>query len=84
MFLRNLVMAIILALFFMCYLKALAEAAKEVNPNKQATLVISDIIKKVFLGSTLNVLLSLTGVLTFTPSNIFICTTMIIFANAVV
>lgn len=83
MFLRNLIMSITLAIFFMCYCKALADVAKKLPTEKQAVFVISDIFKKIFLGATLNILLTLLGFIPFSLSNVFICSVIVIFLDTV-
>lgn len=71
-------MAIILAVFFLVYLKTLADIAKKLIPDKQGLLVTSQIIKHIFYGTVLCVLLTLLGITTFTFSDIFICVCLII------
>ena len=76
-------MAFTLAIFFMCFLKALADAAKKIPESKQAVFVLSEIFKKLFLGTVLNILLALLGFIPFSLSNVFICMTIIIFIDSV-
>lgn len=79
MFLRNIAMAIILALFYCCYLGSLANAAKKVtSPEKQGGVIMIQIIKVIFYGVTLNTLLTLLGVTSFCFTDIFISTSLII------
>lgn len=79
----NFIMAIILALFFLVYLKALADIAKKLTPEKQGLLVTSQIIKHIFYGIVLCVLLTLLGITTFTFSDIFICVCLVILIQTI-
>ena len=79
MFLRNLIMAIMLALFYLNFMKGLAEIAKTV-PDERKPLVLSTIVAKcIFFGVVLNVLLTLLGITQFNFTDGFICTTIVIF-----
>lgn len=78
MFIRNLIMAIILALFYLSYFKALADFAKKLIPEKQGLLVTVQIIKTIFFGMALNVLLTLLGITSFNFTDIFICISLVI------
>lgn len=79
MFLRNAIMAIILAIFFLSFLKSLANIAKQLNPEKQGILVTAEIVKVIFFGSVLDVLLTLLGITSFNFTDIFICVCLVIF-----
>ena len=83
MFLRNIIMAIVLALFFLCYLSALAKAGKEVTEDKQGVLILTDLIKKIFLGSVLCTILTLLGLTSFCFGDTFICICIVIFLDTV-
>ena len=76
-------MAIILALFFLVYLKALADIAKKLLPDRQGLLVTLQLIKHIFYGMVLCVLLTLLGITTFTFSDIFICVCIIILLQVI-
>lgn len=78
MLIRNLIMAIILALLYLAYLKGLTIFAKKISPEKQAFLVGTQVIKTIFFGLVLNVLLSLIGLMSFNFADIFISITLII------
>lgn len=79
----NFVMAIILALFYLIYLKTLVEIAQKLSPDKQGILVISQIIKHIFCGIVLCVLLTLLGITTFCFSDIFICVSLVILIQTI-
>lgn len=76
-------MAIILAVFFLIYLKTLADIAKKLIPDRQGLLVTSQIIKHIFYGMVLCVLLTLLGITTFTFSDIFICVCLVILIQTI-
>lgn len=80
---RNFIMAIVLALFFLAYLKALADNAKKLMPEKQGLLITSQIIKHIFYGIVLCVLLTLLGITAFTFSDIFICVSLVILIQTI-
>ena len=79
----NFIMAIILALFFLIYLKTLAYITKKLIPEKQGILVTSQLIKHIFYGIVLCVLLTLLGITTFTFSDIFICVCLVILIQTI-
>ena len=79
MLLRNIVMAIILALFYLNFMKGLAEIGKTL-PDERKAIVLSTIVTKyIFFGIVLNVLLTLLGITQFNFTDGFICTTIVIF-----
>lgn len=80
---RNFIMEIILALFFLAYLKTLADIAKKLMPEKQGLLITSQIIKHIFYGIVLCVLLTLLGITTFCFSNIFISVSLVILIQTI-
>lgn len=74
----NFIMAVLIALFYLCYFKSLADAAKALAPDKQGKLIAIMVLKHIFLGVTLNILLVLLGLMHFTFNDIFICVSLII------
>ena len=74
----NFIMAVLISLFYLCYFKTLADAAKTLAPEKQGRLIAIMVIKHIFLGITLNILLVLFGLMHFTFNDIFICVSLII------
>lgn len=82
MFLRNLIMAIVLALFYLSFMKCLATIGKSI-PDKSKFKVLSTIVVKyIFFGIVLNILLTLLGLTEFTFADIFICITLVIFLQS--
>lgn len=79
----NFIMAIILAVFFLVYLKTLADIAKKLIPDRQGLLVTSQIIKHIFYGIVLCVLFTLLGITNFTFSDIFICVCLVILIQTI-
>lgn len=79
MFLRELIMAIILALFFLSFLYGLSKMAKTLSENRQGIIMATVIVKYIFFGLVLNVLLTLLGLTQFNLSDIFLCICLVIF-----
>ena len=79
MFLRNIVMAIILALFYLSFMKGLAEIGKTLPDERKAYVLGTIVVKYIFFGIVLNVLLTLLGITEFNFTDGFICTTIVIF-----
>lgn len=79
MFLRELIMAIILALFFLSFLYGLSKMAKTLSENRQGIIIATVIVKYIFFGLVLNVLLTLLGLTQFNLSDIFLCICLVIF-----
>ena len=81
--LRNFIMAIILALFYLNYFKSVADIAKKLVPDKQGIFTATMIIKHIFYGMVLCVLLTLLGITTFTFGDIFICVSIIVLLQVI-
>lgn len=79
MFLRNIVMAIILALFYLSFMKGLAEIGKTLPDERKAYVLGTIVVKYIFFGIVLNVLLTLLGITEFNFTDGFICTSVVIF-----
>lgn len=79
MFLRNLIMAIILALFYLNFMKGLAEIGKSLPDNRRFLVITTIVVKYIFFGIVLNVLLTLLGLTQFNFTDSFICTAIVIF-----
>ena len=79
MFLRELIMAIILALFFLSFLYGLSKMSKTLSENHQGIIMATVIVKYIFFGIVLNVLLTLLGLTQFNLSDIFLCICLVIF-----
>jgi hypothetical protein len=71
-------MALVMALFYLNYFKSIATITKELPPDKQAIFTITMIVKHIFYGMVLCVLLTLLGITSFTFGDIFICVSIII------
>lgn len=80
MFLRNFVMAIILALLYLVFFYTLSTAAKTIlkDSYKYKLFLAMEIIKTVFWGLCLCTLLTLLHLTNFTLSDIFLCISFII------
>lgn len=79
MFIRNLIMAIILALFYLRFFKGIAAHSKnleKLNPIAARLFPLIYIFLVSFNGLVLNVLLTLAHLTTFTFSDIFLCITV--------
>lgn len=79
MFLRNLIMAIVLALFYLSFMKCLAEIGKTLPDKRRAIVLSTIVIKYIFFGIVLDVILTLLGITQFNFTDGFICTTIVIF-----
>ena len=80
MFLRNLVMAIILALLYLVFFYTLSTAAKTIlkDSYKYKLFITMEITKTVFWGLCLCTILTLLHLTNFTLSDIFLCISFII------
>lgn len=78
------IMAIILAQFFLVYLKTLVDIAKKLMPDKQGIFVAAMIIKHIFYGMVLCVLLTLLGITSFCFSDVFICVCIVILSQVII
>ena len=83
MFLQNLLMAIILALFFLSFLHGLSKISKTISEKRQGIIAATVIVKYIFFGLVLNVLLTLLGLTEFNFSDIFLCICLVIFKETV-
>ena len=75
---KNFIMAIILALFYLKFLKGVAKATKDLektNPTAALLFPLIYVIMVAFNGLVLNVLLTLLHITSFTFSDIFLCIT---------
>ena len=79
MLLRNIIMAIILALFYLSFMKGLAKIADTLPDERKAIVLSTIVIKYIFFGIVLNVLLTLLGLTEFCFADCFICTSLLIF-----
>ena len=82
MLFKNIIMAIVLALFYLCVAKRIASKTAELkkkNPLSAAIFPIVYICVTVFYGTVLCVFLTLFHITSFTFSDIFLCTTAVIF-----
>lgn len=86
MLFRNIIMAIVLALFYLCVAKRIATVAaekKKVNPLSAAIFPIVYICVAAFYGTVLCVILTLFHLTSFTFSDVFLCTTAVIFHSQI-
>lgn len=75
---KNFIMAIVLALFYLKFLKGIAKASKNLektNPTAALIYPLIYIVLIAFNGLVLNVLLTLLHITSFTCSDIFLCIT---------
>lgn len=75
----NFIMAIVLALFYLSFLKGLAAIGKSIPDETKVKVLTTIVVKYIFFGIVLNILLTLLGLTTFTFADIFICITLVIF-----
>lgn len=78
MLFKNIIMAIILALFYLRFFKGIAKVSKDLeksNPKASAIFPLIYIITVSFNGLVLNVLLNLAHIASFTFGDIFLCIT---------
>lgn len=75
---RNFIMAVLVALFYLCYFKSIADVVNKINPKHKEFEISVIILKHIFLGITLNILLTLLGLMSFTFGDIFICISLVI------
>lgn len=68
-----------LALFYLNFMKGLAEIGKTLPDERKALVLSTIVIKYIFFGVVLNVLLTLLGITEFNFTDGFICTTIVIF-----
>lgn len=84
---KNFIMAIVLALFYLCVAKHIAdkstELRKEKNPLTGAIFPIVYICVAAFYGTALCVILTLFHITSFTFSDILLCTTAVIFNSQI-
>ena len=83
---KNFIMAIVLALFYLCVAKRVATVAaekKKVNPLSGAIFPIVYICVAAFYGTVLCVILTLFHLTSFTFSDIFLCITAVIFHSQI-
>lgn len=86
MLFRNIIMAIVLALFYLCVAKHIASKTAELkkkNPLSGAIFPIVYICVAAFYGTVLCVILTLFHLTSFTFSDIFLCTTAVIFHSQI-
>ena len=79
---KNFIMAIVLALFYLCVAKRVATIAaekKKVKPLSGAIFPFVYICVAAFYGTVLCVILTLFHLTSFTFSDIFLCVTAVIF-----
>lgn len=78
MLFKNIIMAIVLALFYLKFFKGIAKASKNLektNPKAALLYPLIYVILVAFNGIVLNVLLTLLHITSFTFSDIFLCMT---------
>jgi hypothetical protein len=78
MLFKNLIMAIVLALFYLKFFKGIAKVTKDLektNPTAALIFPLIYVIMVAFNGLVLNVLLTLLHITSFTFSDIFLCIT---------
>lgn len=83
---KNFIMAIVLALFYLCVAKRVASIAaekKKVNPLSGAIFPIVYICVAAFYGTALCVILTLFHLTSFTFSDVFLCTTAVVFHSQI-
>lgn len=78
------VMALVMAMFYLNYFKSIADITKKLAPEKQAIFPATMIIKHIFYGMVLCVLLTLLGITSFTFGDVFICISIVIFSQVVI
>lgn len=86
MLFRNIIMAIVLALFYLCVAKRVATVAaekKKVNPLAAAMFPFVYICVTAFYGTVLCVILTLFHLTSFTFSDVFLCTTAVVFHSQI-
>lgn len=82
MLFRNIIMAIVLALFYLKFFKGIAKASKNLEKTNPLAAVIFPSIYVIlvsFNGLVLDVLLTLFHITSFTFSDIFLCITAMAF-----
>lgn len=83
---KNFIMAIILALFYLCVLKHIADKSSELKKKNPLTGAIYPIVYycvAMFYGTVLCVILTLFHLTSFTFSDILLCTTAVIFHSQI-
>lgn len=86
MLFKNIIMAIILALFYLCVAKHIASKTAELKEKKPLTAVtfpIAYICIAAFYGTVLCVILTLFHLTSFTFSDIFLCITAVEFYSQI-
>lgn len=77
------IMALVMALFYLNYFKSIADISKKLVPDKQGIFTATMIIKHIFYGMVLCVLLTLLGITSFTFGDIFICVSIIVLLQVI-
>ena len=77
----NYVMSIILALFYLSFMKGLAGIGKSLPDNRRFLVITTIVVKYIFFGIVLNVLLTLLGITQFNFADSFICISLVIFSQ---
>lgn len=86
MLFKNFIMAIILALFYLCVAKRVATIAAEKKKEKPLSGAIFPIVYicvAAFYGTVLCVILTLFHITSFTFSDVFLCITAVIFHSQI-
>ena len=77
------IMALVMALFYLNYFKSIADISKKLTPDKQGIFTASMVIKHLFYGMVLCVLLTLLGITSFTFGDVFICVTIVVLIQVI-
>ena len=77
------IMALVMALFYLNYFKSIADISKKLTPDKQGIFTASMVIKHLFYGMVLCVLLTLLGITSFTFGDVFICVSIVILLQVI-
>ena len=86
MLFKNIIMAIVLALFYLCVAKHIATVATEKKKEKPLSAAIFPIVYicvAAFYGTVLCVILTLFHLTSFTFSDVFLCVTAVIFHSQI-
>ena len=78
------IMALVMAMFYLNYFKSIADISNTLAPEKQGIFTATMIIKHIFYGMVLCVLLTLLGITTFTFGDVFICVSIVILSQVII